>query len=437
MYRILSSQLKKSTDRVLVLFGARQVGKTTLLKNCFPESIYINLEIGNYLEVFNSRDLKRIAQIVQLEHGRKSKIWILDEVQRLNDPGLLAKVIHDEMKNVHLIISGSSSLEIANKASESLAGRKKTLTLYPLTFAEKLIQTKKLPQSFLKPGARHLHLHAANRSTGSVKQSLRQKSTDNYNLKFNTELKEAMQYGFYPKLLDLQSKIQKEEYLLELADSIIFKDVYYLNILKNTRNLALLLKLLAYQIGQQINITELSNRLGIARQTVVDYIEILKQTFLVFTLPPYTKKRRDEIAKTEKIYFHDIGLRNALINDFSPVEFRTDYGSIFENFVISEIMKLNQYYRERFSMYYWRTKWGSEVDLVLVRDEKYKAIEIKTRKSAITPAFKATYPEAEEFIITMDNIVSVLVPSGRPEESAKKFNVPGPRESVDVGQSLP
>ena len=209
--------------------------------------------------------------------------------------------------------------------------------------------------------------------------------------------------------MNLQDKMQKEEYLLELADSTIFKDIYYLNLVKNTRNLALLLKLLAYQIGQQINVTELSNRLGIARQTIADYIEILKQTFLIFTLPPYTKKRRDEIAKTEKIYFYDLGLRNALINDFSPVEFRTDYGSLFENFVISEIVKLNQYYRERFSLYYWRTKWGSEVDLVLVRDGKYKAIEVKTRKGSITPAFKATYPEAEEFVVTMDNVVSMLV----------------------------
>lgn len=391
MYRILSQQLMETTNDVLILFGARQVGKTTLLKNCFPESLYINLEVSNYLEVFNSRDLKRIEQIAQLEHGHKSKIWILDEVQRLDDPGLLAKVIYDEMKDVHLIISGSSSLEIAHKATESLAGRKQTLTLYPLTFVEKLVQTGKLSQSHRKRGFGHLHFNITDSS------------------KFNTELKEAMQYGFYPRLLNLPKKIQKEEYLLELADSIIFKDIYYLNLLKNTRNLASLLKLLAYQIGQQVNIAELSNRLGIARQTVMDYIEILKQTFLIFTLPPYTKKRRDEIAKTEKIYFYDLGLRNALINDFSPVEFRTDYGSLFENFVIGEIIKLNQYYRERFSLYYWRTKWGSEVDLVLVRDGKYKAIEIKTRKGSITSAFKATYPKSEEFVITMDNIVSMIV----------------------------
>ena len=282
-------------------------------------------------------------------------------------------------------------MEIAHRATESLAGRKKTLTLYPLTFAEKLVQTGKLAQSSRKRGLNHLHFNITDDS------------------RFNTELKEAMQYGFYPRILNLQDKMQKEEYLLELADSTIFKDIYYLNLVKNTRNLALLLKLLAYQIGQQINVTELSNRLGIARQTIVDYIEILKQTFLIFTLPPYTKKRRDEIAKTEKIYFYDLGLRNALINDFSPVEFRTDYGSLFENFVISEIVKLNQYYRERFSLYYWRTKWGSEVDLVLVRDGKYKAIEVKTRKGSITPAFKATYPEAEEFVVTMDNVVSMLV----------------------------
>lgn len=177
---------------------------------------------------------------------------------------------------------------------------------------------------------------------------------------FKDEILEGMRYGMYPDLLNLQDK---ENYLLELADSTILKDVFYLNLVKNTKNLQSLLKLLAYQIGQQVNITDLADRVGITRPTVMEYLEILKKMYVVYTLPPFTKKRRDEIGKTEKIYFWDLGVRNAIINDFSPVEFRRDYGNIFENFVITEILKLNKYNYLRYSFYYWRTKWGSKVDL--------------------------------------------------------------------------
>lgn len=387
MYRELTEQLQEKSASVTVLLGGRQVGKTTLLKNCFPDAAYINLELAQYIDIFNSRDLKRITEIIQLTHGAQKNIWILDEVQRLDDPGLVAKIIHDERPDIRLIISGSSALEIANKASESLAGRKRTITLYPLTLKEKLIQTGRMPQS------RSQHLNFA--STPSSQ--------------FSVELEECMQYGLYPHLLSMQANKEKEAFLLELADSLLLKDVYYLNLVKNTKNLLALLKLLAYQIGSQVNMTELSSRIGISRQTVVDYIEILKKTFIIFTLPPYTKKRRDEIGKTEKVYFWDLGIRNALINDFSPVSFRRDYGNIFENFVITEIEKLNDYYTERYSMYYWRTKWGSEVDLILVKDGLHKAVEIKTRKGKITTAFTATYPNTEEYIITKENVTGLLL----------------------------
>lgn len=387
MYRLLAKQLTQESSMVTVLLGGRQVGKTTLLKNSFPDAVYINLELDNYIDVFNSRDLEQINRIIDLSRGSQKNIWILDEVQRLDDPGLIAKVIYDQRKDIRLIISGSSALEIANKASESLAGRKRTLTLFPLTLKEKLIQSGLLPDA----------------SKGQINFKLDDSD------KYKSEILDSMQFGLYPHLQSLGANVEKENYLAELADSLILKDVYYLNLVKNTKNLLSLLKLIAYQIGSQVNTTELASRIGISRQTVVDYIEILKKTFIVFTLPPFTKKRRDEIGKTEKIYFWDLGLRNALINDFSPVELRRDYGSIFENFVITEIKKINEYYKERYVMNYWRTKWGSEVDLILAKDGEYKAIEIKTRKGKITQAFKATYPDSEEYVVTQDNVSGLLV----------------------------
>lgn len=392
MYRILTQELIKKTNKVLLLLGPRQVGKTTILKNIFPTSCYINLEKSDYIDIFNTRDLDKMKNLIQVLPNGSSQIWILDEAQRLDNPGLVAKVIFDELKDIRLIISGSSALEIHNKTSESLAGRKKTLYLYPLSLYEKLVQMGNLKEFDLSNWDKKI-LDFEEKRDGS-------KVTKDF---ITEQIKQSMLWGNYPELLDLENYQDKQEYLLELVDSVILKDIFYFNLVKNTKNLIALLKLLAYQIGQLVNITDLANRLGISRSTVVDYLELLEKSFIVFRLSPFTKKRRDEIGKTEKIYFYDLGLRNALIRDFSPVEFRVDYGNIFENFVISEFLKLNSYYKNHYGLHYWRTTWGSEVDLVLQKDGQLLALEIKTRKGKITPAFKNTYPNAIEQVITLEN----------------------------------
>lgn len=390
MYRIRANNLIDKTNDVIVLIGPRQVGKTTLLKNVLPEAKYINLETYNYVDLLNSRDVERIKERFLLEIDnythRNKQVLILDEFQRLNDPGLIAKVIHDEIPQIKLVITGSSALELTFQASESLAGRKRTKLLFPLTFSEKLIQSNVLKESQIGRGL-------------------------NFNLKsssrFRGELLESMRYGMYPELLN--RKDEKEEYLIEYVDSILLKDIYFLGLVKDTSKLEGLLKLLAYQVGQLVNISDIANRLGIARQTVENYIDILKKSYVVFSLKPFTKKRRDEIGKTEKIYFYDLGLRNALISDFSPVEYRRDYGHLFENFVISEVMKLNNYYGLRYMCYYWRTKWGSEVDLILVKDGKIRGIEIKASAGSVSSGFTNTYEDAATNVITLDNLASVIL----------------------------
>lgn len=388
MYRYVSTKIKDkvlNSNKVNVLIGGRQIGKTTVLKETFPEAVYINIEKSNYIEVFNSRNLDDIKSIIKQEDKNNSNLLILDEVQRLDNPGIVAKLMFDEIKDLKIIISGSSSLEIANKASESLAGRKNLIEMYPLTLQEKLIQTNKINKIEEK---NNLFLEKSKKNN------------------FKEELLKNMRYGMYPELLNITNK---EEYLLELTDSTVLKDVFYLNLVKSTKNLQSLLKLLAYQIGQQVNITDLSNRIGIARPTVMEYLEILKKIYVIYTLPPFTHKRRDEIGKTEKIYFWDLGIRNAIINDFSNVEHRNDYGNIFENFVITEIIKLNKYNELRYEPYYWRTKWGSEVDLIMQKDNEIIASEIKNRSGKVTIAFTDTYPEAKTQTITMDNVCSLLL----------------------------
>jgi len=390
MYRQLSDPIKElvgESRKILVLVGGRQTGKTTMLKSAFPEAVYINLEKSNYIDVFNSRDLERIRSVIKQEDKNKGKLLILDEVQRLEDPGMVAKLIYDEITEVKLVISGSSSLEIANKASESLAGRKKLVELFPLSMQEKLVQMEKADVTKNKPV-----LVLPDNSKGRFV--------------FKDEILESMRYGMYPELLNIQDK---ESYLLELADSTILKDIFYLNLIKSTKNLQSLLRLLAYQIGQQVNITDLANRIGITRPTVMEYIDILKKTYIIYTLAPFTKKRRDEIGKTEKVYFWDLGIRNAIINDFSPVEYRRDYGSIFENFAITELIKLNKYNNLRYVFYYWRTKWGSEVDLIMQKDQELIASEIKSRIGTVTGAFMNTYPDSLSQVITIENISQLLL----------------------------
>jgi len=387
MFRIVAKELldriSSKENKILILLGARQVGKTTVLKNTFPKALYINLEKSDYIEIFNSRDTKKIDDLLKQE-GSNSNILILDEAQRLKDPGLSAKVIFDEMPEVKLILSGSSSLELANRAGESLAGREHTIKMFPLTLSEWLVQ-KGL-------------LDSVNKTVFNINASK--------DSRFQAEIKDCLKYGLYPQTLNIENK---EEYLLDLVDNSILKDVYYLNLVKNTKNILSLLRLLAYQVGQQVNYSDLSTRIGISRSTVSDYIEILKKTFVIFTLSPYTRKRRDEIGKTEKVYFYDLGIRNAIINDFTPVEYRKDFGNIFENFVISEIIKLNSYYLQRYKAYYWRTKWGSEVDLILSKDNLETAIEIKIRGGSVNSAFLNTYPNAKSVVLDFDNIGNFLI----------------------------
>lgn len=384
MYRILQNKLRFTSNDVIILVGARQVGKTTLLKKMFPNAMYLNLESSNFVDLLNSRNIDAIRERFNIYAGEK-KIIILDEFQRLSDPGLIAKVIHDEIPEIQLIITGSSALEITMKASESLAGRKRTHLLYPLTFSEKLIQ-QNIVDMLEEPEDLSL-VHEAS----SI---------------FRGEILESMRYGMYPELLNRE---EREDYLLEYANSVLLKDIYFLGLVRDVSKLEGLLRLLAYQVGQLVNISDLSDRLGISRLTVENYIDILKKSYVIFSLKPFTKKRRDEIGKTEKIYFYDLGLRNALVNDFSPVEYRNDYGNLFENFVISELLKLNRYHKWRYKPYYWRTKWGSEVDLVLQRDGGLIGIEIKTRKGKVSSGFTNTYPEAKTSVVTMENIGGVLL----------------------------
>jgi len=384
--RHLDSQIQNHFAKqrsILVLLGARQVGKTTILKRIFPNAQYFLLDNEPVKKAFETYDQYSYKQIFNSE----TDTIILDETHLLSNPGRAAKIIFDQFPQKKLVITGSSALNIKNKTAESLAGRKIDYHLFPLTFAEYLEQTT---------GQVYESNIVNTLLTGKITSTLK---TLLFDLK--PSLERVLTYGQYPYLVDHPQDIN---YLSNLGDSVIFKDILELHLIENRRLASDLLKLLAHQIGNLISYSEISRTLSVDTRTVKKYIEIFEQSFVIFRLYPYFQSGRDEIGKAPKIYFHDLGLRNALINDFSSPFLRRDAGSIFENFIISEFYKLNHYLTSRFNLNFWRTTQGSEVDLVLSKANTGPiAMEIKLTRGYPSKTFLNRYPNAKVGVITSEN----------------------------------
>lgn len=368
---------------VLVLLGARQVGKTTILKRIFPGAFCLvadNEPVINSLERYDPAVYKQL-----LDTG--SGVVVLDEIHKLSDPGRAAKIFFDQLPEYKLIITGSSAFNIKNKASESLAGRKVDYHLYPFSLSEYLVQNGLENALSFRPMENLLKGEKAGEIFRPYDHS--------------ALLNNILVYGLYPAM---QSHPSDSVYLTNLIDSVVFKDLVELSLLENKSAALSLLKLLAYQIGSLVNYAELASKLGIGARTVKRYIELFEQSFIIFTMKPYTSRKRDEIAKMPKVFFYDIGLRNALINNFEPVENRGDAGQLFENFIVSEFLKYNNYGNFGYNFNYWRTKGGSEVDLVLSKpNNDIIAVEIKSKPQRINQAFTSRYPESRMAVITKNN----------------------------------
>lgn len=366
-------------QQILLLMGPRQVGKTTILKKVFPLAKYFLLDEDPVRKVFESYDSN-----VYKQNLSDSEYIILDEIHLLNDPGRVAKIIYDLLPNKKLIITGSSSFNIKHKTTESLAGRKIDYRLFPLTISEFLVQNET---------EKTLNFNVIENILNN--SSIKIRPFDLANIT-NT----ILIYGSYPFLI---KSPRDNNYLKNLTDSVIFKDIIELDLIENKKIASDLLKLLAYQIGNIINYTELARMLNIDVRTVKRYIDIFEQSYIIFRLNPYSKNKRQELVKSPKIYFFDNGIRNSLINNFENIDLRNDRGALFENYIISEIYKANSYGEYNLNMNYWRIKSGSEIDLVLSDNKKLIACEIKYTKGSISKAFTNRYPEAIERIITLEN----------------------------------
>jgi len=370
--------------QALILLGARQVGKTTLLKRLFPDAQYYLLDNAPVRNILESYDINTYRQLIT----PNVKTVILDEIHLLSDPGRAIKIIYDQLSEIRLVITGSSSLSIKNKTTESLAGRKIDYHLFPLTFSEYLYQMG-IEAS--------LNANISDHILGS------QNSKHVYPFDLKTIIDNVLIYGLYPNLINNPSD---QKYLTNLSDSVVFKDLLELKLLENRSAALSLLTLLAYQIGNLINYAEIGRRLHMDSRTVKKYVDIFEQSYLVFRLYPFSTNQRDEIGKTPKIYFHDLGLRNALIGDFSAISLRTDRGALFENFITSEFLKLNSYFDLGFKLNYWRLKQGSEIDLVLTKSNDLIGVEVKYTDKKINSAFRNRYPQAKVKLVTIDNFYS-------------------------------
>lgn len=346
--------------KVLVLTGARQVGKTTLLKNLFKDEEILWLN-GDDPAVRTRLDTITISGIKDLIGDYK--IVVIDEVQRILNPGILLKMMIDNFQDVQFVATGSSALEISDKIFEPLTGRHILFHLYPFAQAE-IYPTK---------------------SAFELEQ----------------QLPFHLRYGSYPDVV--VNPTDAEVLLKNLAGQYLYKDVLVWKDIRKPELLDKLLKLLAYQVSAEVSINELANALKVKSETIENYIDLLEKSFVVFRLKSYSTNERKEVTKMNKIYFWDNGIRNAIIDDFRPLELRNDIGALWENFLVAERMKMKAWKDVTSKSYFWRNKQQREVDYIEEQYGELTAYEMKwnTQKNhKVTLAFTNAYPSAKTEIIT-------------------------------------
>ena len=358
--------------KVFVLYGPRRVGKTELLKKIisqFKGNIYTgtgdNLELR---EILSSQKLNTLKT-----YFGKYELVFIDEAQRIPEIGFGLKLLVDQFPKMNIIVTGSSSFDLSNKIGEPLTGRNIIRILYPLSIYE-----------------------LSNQLGG---------------MGILEELNNLLIYGCYPEVLTAQSIEDKIEYLFSLRDAYLFKDILELENIRNPSKLTELLKLLAFQIGHEVSLNELGNNLGIAKQSVERYLDLLEKTFIIKRVGGFSRNLRKEIIKSSRYYFWDNGVRNALVNNFNPLSQRDDLGMLWENFLFMERLKTKHYKRIFSNDYFWRTYDQQEIDLVEEREGKLFGYEFKysPKKTAPPKAWTKAYKEAEFNIISKNNFLEFLV----------------------------
>lgn len=351
-------------NRIIVVLGARRVGKTTLLEKVFHDKnhIWLNCDEPDIRDLLSNRSSTSLKALIG-----DNTLVIIDEAQRVINIGLTLKLIHDTFPDVKVYVTGSSSLELANEIKEPLTGRKWEYVLFPFS-REELVEHHSL-------------------------------------LEENRLLEHRLVHGFYPQVVIDPANARK--ILRELSDSYLYKDLLMLQDIKKPAQLEKLLLALAYQVGSEISYNELSRLLQIDTHTVMRYIDLLEKSFVIFSLSSYSRNLRNEIKKGKKIYFYDLGIRNIIINNLNPIALRNDIGALWENYLILERMKFKMYHDIDTSSYFWRTTAQQEIDYLEEYDGKLFAYEFKwqnAKKAKISSTFYKAYPEATTSIIDKSNM---------------------------------
>ena len=373
-YRDLQSVIQDKCFRkkAILILGARQVGKTTLLKQFMrvqtDEVLYLNCDEAMTVSQLTNRNIRQIQMMIG-----NAKIVVIDEAQKVDNIGVTLKMIVDNFPDVQVIATGSSAFELRNRLNEPLTGRKYEYRLFPI-------------------------------STNEIYK------TEGY-MDVQRQLESRLIYGSYPDILTHGEEAQ--ELLNSLTESYLYKDILASDNLRKPELLNKLIKALAFQVGSEVSYNELSQTIGSDPKTIERYIELLEKSFIIFRLNGLSRNLRNELKKAKKIYFYDNGVRNAVIQQFAPLDMRNDVGALWENFFISERIKFNHYRQHFCNIYFWRTKSQQEIDYVEESNGSFQVFEMKwhpkNANARIPTSFLKAYPVASTTIVTPENYLDYLL----------------------------
>ena len=360
-------------NKVLILLGARRVGKTAFIKNylsAIPKEDYLHLN-GEDIQDADLLKERSVSNYIRLLAN--IKLLVIDEAQNIPEIGLILKLIVDSIEGIKIIATGSSVFDLSNKLGEPLVGRKNTIYLFPLAQME-----------FSKYE----------------------------NFKETTQkLEERLLFGSYPELEQYPDWNDKISYLKEIINSYLLKDILVYEGIKQSSKILDLLKLIAFQVGQEVSLQELARQLGISKNTVESYLDLLSKVFVIYKVPGFSRNLRKEITKSNRWYFYDNGIRNGIIANFSRLDSRTDLGALWENYVAAERIKHQNYTQKLVTNYFWRTYDQQELDWLEEENGILRGYEFKwneNRKAKIPTAFAKAYPEATFEVINKGNYLDFI-----------------------------
>jgi predicted AAA+ superfamily ATPase len=371
--RILEENILKRlvANKVILLFGARRVGKTVLMHQVLAKfdgkTLLLNGEDVDALGLLEPQSIANYKRLL-----RDVDLLAIDEAQNIPSIGQKLKLIVDEIKGIKILATGSSSFDLSNKAGEPLVGRSVQFHLYPfsqteLSFLENRLETKQ-------------------------------------------NLEDRLIYGTYPEVVNIEDYQQKKDYLRDIVNTYLLKDILSIDGLRNSKKMSELLRLIAFQMGNQVSYDELAKQLGLSRNTIEKYLDLLSKVFVIYRLGAYSGNLRKEISKAGKWYFYDNGIRNAIIGNYNSISQRTDVGALWENYLISERIKLSQYLNQNSSFYFWRTYDGQEIDLIQELEANIHAFEFKwgDKQPKAPKAFSDNYPNASFSVINKENYLEFI-----------------------------